>query len=82
METIDELLKRCDNLIKNNEETLKEMKEMERNVNFLINEYKTNPGYFRLEDGPVTIEDVIKTTFNFAWASQKVYDFNKNRNNE
>ena len=82
METVDETLKRCDDLIKNSQETLKEMKEMENNINFLINEYKTNPGYFRDDDGPVTIEDVIKTTFDFAWASQKLYDLNKSRNNE
>lgn len=82
METVDETLKRCDDLIKNSQEILNETKEMNSHINFLINEYKTNPGYFKDDDGPVTIEDVIKTTFNFAWAYQKLYDLNKNRNNE
>lgn len=50
------------------------MKAMKDGVDFLLNEYKTNKRYFRLEPGRVTIEDVIKTCFEFGWASKKNFD--------
>lgn len=62
-----DLIKNCDNL-------LEEIKEMNSGVDFLINEYKTNKRYFRDEPGRVTIEDVIKTAFEFGWASRGNFD--------
>lgn len=48
------------------------------NVDFLLNEYKTNKRWFRDEPGRVTIEDVIKASFEFGWASKRNYDYNNN----
>ena len=51
-----------------------ELKEMDRCKEFLINEYKTNKQWFREEPGRVTIEDVIKTCFEFGWSSRHNFD--------
>lgn len=58
---IDNILNICNN-------TLKEMEKMKSCVDFLIQEFKNNKHYFE-EDGNPTIEDVIKTAFEFGWAS-------------
>ena len=52
----------------------KELKALEDGTNFLLNEYKTNKRYFRESPGRVTTEDIIKTCFEFGWASRKNYD--------
>lgn len=51
----------------------KEMTEMNKDIEFLLNEYKTNKKYFRQEPGRCTVEDVIKTVYEFAWASSRNY---------
>lgn len=56
-----------------------EIKEMDRCKEFLINEYKTNKRWFRLEPGKVTIEDVIKVSFEFGWSSKKNFDYDRER---
>lgn len=53
-----------------------EMSEMDRHIEFLQNEYKTNKKYFRQEPGRCTVEDVIKTVFEFAWQASKNYHLN------
>ncbi len=75
MENIDKILENCEKLLKNCEEANKEMEESKKCVDFLINEYKTNKHYFRTEPGKVTIEDVIKTCFEFGWASKRNFDY-------
>ena len=74
-----DLLKDTKELLKNCNETLKEIDESKRCVDFLINEYKTNKHYFRTEPGRVTIEDVIKTCFEFGWASKRNFDYGTGR---
>lgn len=74
-----DLMKECEELLKNCNETLKEIDESKRCVDFLINEYKTNKRYFRTEPGNVTIEDVIKTCFEFGWASKRNFDYDAKR---
>lgn len=69
---IDKLLESCRGL-----ET--EMKEMDRCKEFLINEYKTNKQWFRLEPGKVTIEDVIKASFEFGWSSRRNFDYDRTK---
>lgn len=54
-----------------------EMTEMNNDIEFLLNEYKTNKKYFRQEPGRCTVEDVIKTVFEFAWAASKNYHTNE-----
>ena len=56
-----------------------EIKEMNRCKEFLINEYKTNTRWFRLEPGKVTIEDVIKASFEFGWSSRRNFDYDQEK---
>jgi len=77
---LDNLLSEAQNLIKKSNDLSNELKEMKEGVTFLQNEYKTNKKYFRLEPGRVTIEDVIKTAFEFGWASHNNYLYKKERN--
>lgn len=72
LNNIDKLLENCRSLEA-------EIKEMNRCKEFLINEYKTNKQWFRLEPGKVTIEDVIKASFEFGWASRKNFDYDTKR---
>lgn len=65
---IDQLLKHCNDVIEEN-------KEIKRGIDFLINEYYTNKRYFREEPGEVTIEDIIKTCFEFGWSSNEMYNY-------
>lgn len=65
---------RIDQLLANCKKLNKEMEEMKRCVDFLINEYRTNKRYFREEPGRVTVEDVIKTCFEFGWSSRLIFD--------
>ena len=69
---IDKLLENCRGLEA-------EIKEMDRCKEFLINEYKTNKRWFRLEPGKVTIEDVIKASFEFGWSSRRNFDYDRER---
>lgn len=55
-----------------------EMSKMDDDIKFLLNEYKTNKKYFRQEPGRCTVEDVIKTVYEFAWASSKNYHLDNN----
>lgn len=64
----------CEKLLKNCNKLDREMNAIKEGVDFLINEYKTNKRYFRVEPGRVTIEDVIKTCFEFGWASKNNFD--------
>ena len=72
LNSIDKLLEDCRGLEA-------EIKEMNRCKEFLINEYKNNKQWFRLEPGKVTIEDVIKSSFEFGWASRKNFDYDRER---
>jgi antirestriction protein len=56
-----------------------EIKEMDRCKEFLINEYKTNKRWFKMEPGKVTIEDVIKASFEFGWSSRRNFDYDRER---
>ena len=66
-------------LLQNCKELEREIKATKEGVDFLINEYKTNKRYFRAEPGKVTIEDVIKTCFEFGWASKRIFDYDTRR---
>ena len=74
-----ELITDCKKLLQNCKELEREMKASKKGVDFLINEYKTNKRYFRAEPGKVTIEDVIKTCFEFGWASKRNFDYDRQR---
>ena len=72
LNSIDKLLEDCRGLEA-------EIKEMNRCKEFLINEYKNNKQWFRLEPGKVTIEDVIKASFEFGWSSRRNFDYDRER---
>ena len=74
-----DLMLDCEKLLKNCRELEREMKASKEGIDFLINEYKTNKRYFRSEPGKVTIEDVIKTCFEFGWASKRNFDYDEGR---
>lgn len=67
---IEQLISNCNTLIK-------EVEEQKRCTNFLIDKYKTNKRWFREDPGKVTIDDVIKTCFEFGWSSKRNFDYNK-----
>ena len=66
-------------LLENCRDLEAEIKEMDRCKEFLINEYKTNKQWFRLEPGNVSIEDVIKASFEFGWSSRRNFDYDTRR---
>lgn len=70
-----DLILECKKHLQNCKELEREMKTIKKGVDFLINEYNTNKNYFRDEPGEVTIEDVIKTTFEFGWACKRNFDY-------
>lgn len=74
-----ELILDIKQLLENCRELDKAIQEQERCVKFLINEYKTNKHYFRDKPGRVTVEDVIKTCFEFGWASKRNFDYDTGR---
>ena len=80
---IDDLIRSSQELINQSDGLLEKLKEIESGVEFLINEYHTNKRYFknRLESGRCTIEDVIKTVFEFAWSASKNYMHRQNNKN-
>ena len=53
-----------------------EIDERNRCLDFLINEYKTNMRWFRGMPGQVTIQDVIRASFDFGWSSRHNFDYN------
>lgn len=77
---IDDTLKDVDEFIKTLENGKKEDKAMQDGLNFLLNQWETNKKWFREQSGRVTTEDVIKRTFEFAWASKKNFDYQQNNN--
>ena len=78
---IQSIISDADNFIKILEDGKKEDKAMKDGIDFLINEWKTNKRWFRDDSGRVTTEDVIKRVFNFAWASKRNFDINKDNPN-
>ena len=75
-----DLISSTQKIINQSNGLLEELKEIERGVGFLINEYHTNKRYFRLEPGRCTTEDVIKTVFEFAWSASRNYMSQQNKN--
>jgi hypothetical protein len=73
---IKSILEDAQKIVNNMESCIKEDKAMNKEIEFLINEYKTNKRYFREEPGKVTIEDVIRTSVQLGWASKRNYDAN------
>ena len=78
-EKINDSLDKINSLIDSSNNLLDEIKEMDDCKNFLLNEYKTNKRWFREEPGKVTIEDIIKSSFEFGWSCKKNFDYDRTR---
>lgn len=61
-----------DKLLEITHNTLEEVREMQKGIDFLKNEYKTNTFYFS-DDGEPSMDDVIKTVFEYAWGKSIEY---------
>ena len=70
MKDVRKLLDNCNSLDR-------ELDAMKHGVDFLISGYNTNKRYFREKPGRVTIEDVIKTCFEFGWSSKSQFDYSE-----
>ena len=68
-----ELIENTKNIIKSCDNFLLELDEIDEGIKFLQDEYKNNKKYFREDSGKTTVNDVIRTTFEFAWSSCKNY---------
>ena len=75
VESVNALIKEANALIENCKQLDKELAAMKQGLDFLLKEYKTNKRYFRVNPGRITIEDVIKTCFEFGWASKSQFDY-------
>lgn len=76
--TDDEIKKLLDDATQfanNAENGLEELHEMERHQQFLLEQYRTDKGWF----GP-SIEDIIKTSFEYGWQMKSVFDIKKQTN--
>lgn len=78
-EKINDNLDKIKSLIKSSNNLLDEIKEMDNCKNFLLNEYKTNKRWFREESGRVTIEDIIKSSFDFGWSCKRNFYYDRTR---
>lgn len=78
-ENTNDILADCEDLLKNGDRLLKELEEQKRLKEFLLNEYHTNKHWFRDEPGRVTVEDVIKRSFEFGWASKNQFDYSQSK---
>lgn len=72
---IKTILEDATSLLENCKQLNRETDAMKHGIDFLLNEYKANKRYFRENPGRVTIEDVIKTCFEFGWASKSQFDY-------
>lgn len=75
----DEALKDVDEFIKALENGKKEDEAKQNGLNFLLKQWETNKKWFREQSGRVTTEDVIKRTFEFAWASKRNFDYQQEK---
>lgn len=76
------IIDECNQLLKDCNKLDREIEASKQGLDFLLNEYKTNKRWFREEPGKVTIEDIIKTCFQFGWASKSQFDYTEKQNEQ
>lgn len=76
-ESVEEIMAEAKKLLKNCDQLDKELDAMKQGKEFLLHEYKTNKRWFRDEGGRVTVEDVIKASFEFGWASHRNHEYDQ-----
>ena len=70
---ISEILKEADSLLESSENLLRECKDSDKDIEFLINQYRSNKRWFSEKPGRVTIEDVIKRCYEFGRAKGRTF---------
>lgn len=73
----DDILEKTQQLLKQCDDILAEDKAMMDGIKFLKEEYVNNPRYFCSEGETPSINDVIKTTYEMAWAASRNYHSNE-----
>lgn len=63
-----------DYLLANSKRFEQEGKERKKNIDFLVNEWKTNKHYFKI-GGRATVEDAIRTAFEMGWSARGNFDY-------
>ena len=74
---LDELMAGIKLMLKDGEDFEKAVNYQQEQIDFLINEWKTNKKYFAANvsiSEDVTVEDVIKAVFYFAWSARGNFD--------
>ena len=71
-EEIDKIIEDAKQCLETSDHLLTELEAMNEHKQFLLKEYRTNPGWFG-EDG--SIEDIIKTCFDYGWACRGDYEY-------
>ena len=70
-EKIDEIIRDTKQCLETSDRLLAELNAMGEHKHFLLDEYRTNPGWFG-EDG--SVEDIIKTCFEYGWTCRRSFD--------
>ena len=70
-----QLINDCENFIKNSGQALKEQEALNKAIGFALNEWQTNPHWFREEPGHVTVLDVIRQCVQFGWAMKNTFNY-------
>ena len=71
----DDILESSQKLLESCKKFETEMSEMDKDIEFLQNEYKTNKRYF-CDQGRPSVNDVIRTVYEFAWQKSKLWNRN------
>ena len=74
---LEELMAGIKRMLKDSDEFEKAINYQQEQVDFLLNEWKTNKMYFApnvSDSEEVTVEDVIKAVFYFGWGSRGNFD--------
>lgn len=70
---ISKLLEEADSLLESSENLLRECKDSDEDIKFLIEQYHSNKRWFSEKPGRVTIEDVIKRCYEFGRAKGRTF---------
>ena len=70
---ISEILREADSLLESSENHLRESRDYDKDIEFLINQYHSNKRWFSEKPGRVTIEDVIKRCYEFGRAKGRTF---------
>ena len=70
---ISEILREADSLLESSENLLRESRDSDEDIKFLIEQYHSNKRWFSEKPGRVTIEDVIKRCYEFGRAKGRTF---------